>query len=173
MPVRSRRWASKSSTVTSGHFYRPEDLAAFLADSYSVAWHQALLADPSRLVWVADDDGELVGCGIARPCKLPVPALEPRAGEIQRLDLRAEWHGHGNGSRLPEQLLRELQNRGYAPLYVGVWSQNFGAWRLYARYGFRQVGDDWFLVGRHRDHEFILRQGRAGEAAARAVAARA
>lgn len=145
-------------TDTFGHLYRPEDLATFLAVAYSVAWHETLLADPSRVTWVADNDGELVGFGIAGPCKLPVPDIEPRAGEIQRLYLRSEWHGRGIGSRLLERLLLELQRRGHAPLYVGVWSENFGAQRLYARYGFRQVGDYLFPVGEHRDHEFILRQ---------------
>jgi ribosomal protein S18 acetylase RimI-like enzyme len=145
-------------TETFGHLYRPQDLATFLADAYSVAWHETLLADPSRVVRVAVHDGELVGFGIAGPCKLPVPGLEPRAGEIQRLYLQADWHGRSIGSRLLEQLLRELQQRGHGPLYVGVWSQNSGAQRLYARYGFTQVGDYWFPVGEHRDHEFILRR---------------
>jgi ribosomal protein S18 acetylase RimI-like enzyme len=152
-------------TATFGHLYRPEDLAAFLAESYSVAWHERLLADPSRLTWVADHSGELVGFGIAGPCKLPVPDREPRAGEIQRLYLRAEWHGRGIGSRLLERLLLELQRRGHAPLYVGVWSENLGAQRLYARYGFTQVGDYFFAVGEHRDHEYILRQHSTREAA--------
>jgi RimJ/RimL family protein N-acetyltransferase len=39
-----------------------------------------------------------------------------------------------------------------------VWSENFGAQRLYARYGFTRVGDYFFPVGEHRDHEFILRR---------------
>ena len=44
-------------------------------------------------------------------------------------------------------------------LWIGVWSQNFGAQRFYARYGFGKVGDYEFPVGRVRDHEFILRRG--------------
>jgi ribosomal protein S18 acetylase RimI-like enzyme len=143
---------------TFGHTYRPADLAAFLAGAYSVAWHEALLADRTRATWVADSGGELIGFGIAGACKLPVPSLEPRAGEIQRLYLRGDWQGRGIGSRLLEQLLAELQRRGHAPLYVGVWSQNLGAQRLYARYGFNKVGDYFFPVGEHRDHEFILKR---------------
>jgi ribosomal protein S18 acetylase RimI-like enzyme len=145
-------------TRTFGHTYRAEDLAAFLAAAYSVAWHEALLADPARVTWLAEAGGEPIGFGIAGPCKLPVANLEPRAGEIQRLYLRAEWQGRGIGSRLLEQLLADLQRSGHAPLYVGVWSQNHGAQRLYARHGFSKVGDYYFPVGEHRDHEFILRR---------------
>lgn len=143
---------------TFGHLYRPEDLATFLAAAYSVAWHEALLADPSRMTWVAEHAGTLVGFGIAGPCKLPVQGLEPRAGEIQRLYLHRDWYSRRIGSRLLEQLLLELQQRGHTPIYVGVWSENHGAQRLYARYGFTRVGDYWFPVGEHRDHEFILRR---------------
>ena len=44
-------------------------------------------------------------------------------------------------------------------LWIGVWSENLGAQRLYARRGFEQVGTYAFAVGRVRDHEFILRRG--------------
>lgn len=149
-------------TQTFGHTYRPEDLAAFLAGAYSVAWHEALLADPARITWLAEAGSEIIGFGIAGACNLPVPNLEPKAGEIQRLYLRADWQGRGIGSRLLEHLLAELQQRGHAPLYVGVWSRNHRAQRLYARYAFKKVGDYLFPVGEHQDHEFILRRSQAG-----------
>jgi len=39
-----------------------------------------------------------------------------------------------------------------------VWSENFGAQRFYARYGFAKAGEYDFIVGRQRDHEFIYRR---------------
>lgn len=149
----------RTFTHTFGHTYRPEDLAAFLAESYSVAWHAELLADPGRDTWVAEAADGLVGFGIAGPCKLPVDPLEPTAGEIQRLYLRDDWQGRGLGTRLLERLLADLAARGRAPVYVGVWAENTGAQRLYARHGFVRVGEYFFPVGAHRDHEFILRRG--------------
>jgi diamine N-acetyltransferase len=44
------------------------------------------------------------------------------------------------------------------PLYIGVWSENFGAQRFYERYGFRKVGEYGFPVGTTVDHEFILKR---------------
>ena len=52
-------------------------------------------------------------------------------------------------------LLDQPQRR---TLWVGVWEENFGAQRFYARAGFQHVGDYEFPVGRVRDHEFILRR---------------
>jgi RimJ/RimL family protein N-acetyltransferase len=43
-------------------------------------------------------------------------------------------------------------------VYIGVWSGNAGAQRLYARHGFEKIGEYDFPVGQHLDREFILRQ---------------
>jgi ribosomal protein S18 acetylase RimI-like enzyme len=39
-----------------------------------------------------------------------------------------------------------------------VWSENFGAQRFYARYGFEKAGEYLFPVGDTNDLEFILRR---------------
>jgi ribosomal protein S18 acetylase RimI-like enzyme len=39
-----------------------------------------------------------------------------------------------------------------------VWSENFGAQRFYARYGFEKAGEYLFPVGDTHDLEFILRR---------------
>ena len=44
-------------------------------------------------------------------------------------------------------------------LWIGVWSENFGAQKLYGRLGFEKVGEYEFPVGGTRDREFILRRG--------------
>ena len=42
-----------------------------------------------------------------------------------------------------------------------MWSENFGAQRFYARYGFEKAGEYLFPVGNTNDLEFILRRARA------------
>jgi len=144
---------------TFGHLYRPEDLAAFLAKSQSVAAYAPLLQDPRVAVWVAEDaDGTLVGFLNAGPCKLPLPEREPNAGEIRQLYLRSSAQGGGLGTRLLVLGLEWLAAQGHFPLYVGVWSGNSGAQRLYGRFGFAKIGEYDFPVGKHLDREFILRR---------------
>jgi hypothetical protein len=53
--------------------------------------------------------------------------------------------------------LASVQHR--APVYVGVWSGNVGAQRLYERFGFRKIGEYDFRVGDQLDREFILARG--------------
>lgn len=143
-----------------GPTYAPEDLAAYLAASQSEASYGQLLADPGVGIWLGvADDGALAGFVVAGPCKLPVPEPGPADGEIRQLYLLARWQGRGLGTRLLTTALDWLQSRGHAPLYVGVWSLNPGAQRLYGRFGFEKVGEYDFPVGGHLDREFILRRG--------------
>lgn len=151
--------ARETFVETFGHLYRPEDLAAFLKTSQSVTAYAPLLKDASVAIWVAGDAaGALVGFLTAGPCKLPVPQREAMAGEIRQLYLRATAQRDGLGTRLLVTGLKWLAAEGHSPLYVGVWSGNFGAQRLYARYGFEKIGEYDFPVGKHLDREFILRQ---------------
>ena len=61
-------------------------------------------------------------------------------------------------ARLMDTAMAWLQQHGPRTLWVGVWSENLGAQRFYARYGFEKVGTYGFPVGRVVDLEFILRR---------------
>jgi len=144
---------------TFGHLYKAEDLAAFLKTAHAPATYDALLKDRRVAIWLAEKSPHgFVGYGIAGPCKLPAPGLEPAAGEIRQLYFRASAQREGLGSRLLTTMLDWLNAQGHAPLYVGVWSGNLGAQRLYGRFGFEKIGEYDFPVGKHLDREFILRR---------------
>jgi ribosomal protein S18 acetylase RimI-like enzyme len=149
--------AGQTFTDTFGHLYAPEDLAAFITDYQSVNTYTKLLGDSSVGIWLADvDEHEAVGFVSAGKCKLPVKDMDPRSGEIRQLYVLNKFHGNGLGSRLLKMALAWLEERAYEPLYVGVWSENVGAQRLYERYGFKKCGEYDFPVGKTRDREFIL-----------------
>ena len=60
--------------------------------------------------------------------------------------------------QLLETALAWLEHDGPRTLWLGVWSENFGAQRFYARYGFEKAGEYLFPVGDTHDLEFILRR---------------
>lgn len=91
-------------------------------------------------------------------CKLPVEHLEATAGEIQQLYVYAEFHNLRLGRRLMDIGLEWLASQGRSPLYIGVWSENYGAQRFYGRYGFTKFGEYGFQVGSTVDREFILKR---------------
>jgi len=146
-------------TETFGHLYPPEDLQAFLVGSHSVAAWTRTLANEKHAVWLARFAGTApIGFISVGPCKLPVACCEPTAGEIQQLYVLARHQNLHLGSHLMGVALQWLEAQGRSPLYIGVWSENLGAQRFYARYGFNKVGEYGFHVGKTVDHEFILRR---------------
>ena len=151
--------AARTFTETFGHLYPPEDLAFFLADAYPAEKQAVILAHPDYAVWLLEDDaGNAVGHAAAGPCGLPHPDVRPGDGELKRLYVLAAHQNGGWGGRLFDEAERWLLRDGPRTLWVGVWSENLGAQRFYARHGFAKAGTYEFPVGRVRDLEFILRR---------------
>src|SRR5262245_19808347 len=144
---------------TFGHLYPPEDLQEFLKRSCTSEACRKVLEDPSVGIWFASlDDSGPVGFVCVGACKLPVQNLEPGAGEIRQLYVLKQHHNLRLGSQFLNLALDWLVTVGRQPLYVGVWSENYGAQRLYERHGFRKVGEYGFPVGKTVDREFILKR---------------
>lgn len=156
---------------TFGHIYRPEDLEAFLREKHAPAVYRALIEDSACGVWLAkDESGAAVGYLVAGPCALPVPDMPEKSGELMRFYLLRDYQGAGIGRRMLEPALSWL-DRHFDHVYLGVFSENDGAQRLYARYGFEKAHEYFFTVGDHADHEFIMkrRPNAAGSGAAEDV----
>lgn len=150
--------AARTFVETFGPLYPPQDLLDFLAEHYNAERQQVILGHADYAVWLLERDGVAVGHAAAGPCGLPHPDVQPGDGELKRLYLVKDEQSCGWGSRLLETALDWLERDGPRPLWLGVWSENFGAQRFYARYGFSKVGTYEFPVGQVRDLEFILRR---------------
>lgn len=140
-----------------GSLYSRSDLDAFLEDGHSADAYRTLLADPAYALWIAEGEGgDAIGYAVAGPCGLPVADLPPRSGELKRIYLRASAQGGGVGGRLLAAALDDLRAR-FDHVYIGVFSENFGAHRLYRRFGFEKVGEYQFMVGEQADREWIMK----------------
>ncbi|MEZ5891780.1 MAG: GNAT family N-acetyltransferase [Parvularculaceae bacterium] len=145
---------------TFGHIYAAEDLARFLAQKQSPAFYEAFLADAENAVWIGEnDDGEVIGYCTAGPCSLPVEDMPPRSGELHRLYLRKSARGSGLGKAFMNIALEWLEGR-FDELYVGVFSENVRAQKLYQHCGFEKVAEYHFMVGDHADLEWIMKKSR-------------
>ncbi|MBQ1542058.1 MAG: GNAT family N-acetyltransferase [Caulobacteraceae bacterium] len=140
---------------TFGRLYPQDDLDAFLDEAYAIDKCADELAGTDEAVWLAERDGQVVGYAQAGRCKLPHAEVTPACGELKRLYVRAGEQGSGLGRRLLAEALAWLERPGRR-LWIGVWAENHGAQRLYARHGFAKAGEYQFPVGRVRDREFIL-----------------
>ncbi|MGO3126459.1 MAG: GNAT family N-acetyltransferase [Luteimonas sp.] len=150
--------AARTFTETFGHLYPPEDLAFFLRDAYAADKQRVILSHPDYAVWLLEDEGAAVGHAAAGPCGLPHPQVAAGDGELKRLYLLRDYHNGGWGSRMFDEAMQWLLRDGPRTLWIGVWSENVGAQRFYARHGFGKVGGYKFPVGNTLDDEFILRR---------------
>ena len=144
---------------TFAHLYPPEDLATFLVEAHGVERARADLANPAKAAWLVEAGGEVIGYALACPAKLPHQAVGAEDGELDRIYLLKAHQGGGLGSHLLAETLAWLEKDGPRTLWIGVWSENFGAQGLYERHGFKVVGTYKFVVGKTQDHEFIMRRG--------------
>ncbi|MBW8813214.1 MAG: GNAT family N-acetyltransferase [Caulobacterales bacterium] len=150
--------AERTFVDTFAHLYHPDDLAAYLVEAYSVEGTAADLADPDKALWLVEQDGEAIGYALAGPCGLPHADVTPACGELKRIYFRKDRQGGGLGKLLFGEVMGWLQSKGPRDVWIGVWSENHGAQRFYARHGFEKAGEYGFRVGRTVDREFILRR---------------
>jgi diamine N-acetyltransferase len=139
--------------------YWPEDLEAYLATAYGLEKTRRELTDANIAVWLAERDGQAIGYALAGPCDLPHSEVTATCAELKRIYITRDAQGGGVGSRLMSQALGWLERDGPRRIWIGVWSGNRGARRLYEHLGFAKVGEYYFKVGEAMDREFILRRG--------------
>ena len=140
--------------------YPADDLEAFLDASFSPEATRKKLQEPGSGWWVADaPDGQLLGFANTGPNTLPHPEGRPSHAELRRLYVSKAAQGMGLGTKLLALALEWMEAHTDGPLWIGVWSGNEKAQKLYAAYGFEKAGEYDYPVGRWVDHEFILRRG--------------
>lgn len=140
------------------HLYCAQDLDGFLAASHSPAKAAVEIADPAMRVHLAiGEDGALLGfCKLVLACGWPDHARAERVIELKQLYTDPAATGRGIGAALMEWALAQAATEKAGEMQLSVWSENDGAQRFYARYGFEKMADIHFMVGQQRDEEFLF-----------------
>ena len=140
-----------------GTMYRPEDLAAFLAQMHSDEVVAREIANPQARYCLAERDNALAGyCKLGLACGWPEYARGRHAIELKQLYTAPGATGGGIGSALMAWALAEAGALGADEIQLSVWSGNTDAQRFYHRYGFAHVADTHFWVGEQCDEEFLF-----------------
>ena len=144
-----------------GEANRPEDMARYLADTFSPARQAAEIADPASLVLLAEHtpaqgSAELIGYAHLAGGPPPAAVTGPAPLELKRLYVARAWHGQGIAQRLMDALLDAARARGGGTLWLGVWEHNPRAVAFYEKYGFRHVGEHTFRLGDDVQTDWLL-----------------
>lgn len=139
-----------------GHIYQPSDLERFLRDAYAPEVIAREIAHPDRLYRLAIANGRLAGfCKLALASPYAAYSDAGRPIALGQLYTHPDLTGQGIGADLMQWTLEEARRRDADAIQLSVYSDNPGAQRFYARYGFTKIADVDFWVGNHRDDEFL------------------
>lgn len=138
--------------------YPETDLEPFLEAGFGIEGTIKRLAEPGAAWWVADRDGELLAYANVGPNGLPHPEAQAGDVELRKLYVSRDAQGLGLGTRLLGEALAWMAANTRGAQWIGVWSGNAKAQKLYGAHGFEKVGEYDYPVGAWKDHEFILRR---------------
>ncbi|HKO58540.1 MAG TPA: GNAT family N-acetyltransferase [Thermoanaerobaculia bacterium] len=125
----------------------PEDLAAYLAQTYGKAQQLREILDDDVITLVTEEDGELIAFAQVRRGPAPECVAGPDPVELARFYVDRPFHGRGIAQQLMDAARAAARNLGGRTFWLGVWEHNPRAIAFYVKCGFRDVGSHLFLVG--------------------------
>jgi ribosomal protein S18 acetylase RimI-like enzyme len=134
----------------------PEDLAAYIATSFSVAQQTAELEDPASIFLIVEVDGRAAGYAKLHD-GTPEQGVEgAKPIELVRLYVSREWLGRGIGEQLMRACLDEARQAGHETIWLGVWERNGRAQAFYRKWNFRPVGEHMFQLGSDLQRDILM-----------------
>jgi GNAT superfamily N-acetyltransferase len=134
----------------------PEDMAFFLANTYSETRQREELTDPRVSTLFADVDGQTAGYAQLRAGHVPDCVTGPDPIELLRLYVDRPWHGRGVAQALMAAVDATALARGARTLWLGVWEHNLRAQAFYRKFGFFPVGSHIFLLGSDEQTDVLM-----------------
>jgi diamine N-acetyltransferase len=136
----------------------PENMAAYVAESFTETRQRHEIDDPQSRIWLARaEGGALVGYAHLRFGSWP-PASETKtpAAEIARLYTDRNWHGRGLGAALMKACIAVAREARVDVLWLGVWERNLRARTFYQKHGLRVFGEQSFMLGSDRQRDLVM-----------------
>ena len=148
--------AERTFRETFGADNRPEDLAMFLAATFTPEHQARELSDPAMQTLVVEEHGVLIGYAQLRSGYTPSCVSTDSPIELQRFYVASAWHGRGLAQQLMDRVLETARARGAKSLWLGVWERNPRAIAFYSKSGYVDVGSHVFVLGADRQTDRIL-----------------
>jgi ribosomal protein S18 acetylase RimI-like enzyme len=148
--------AKRTFRETFGAQNTAEDMALHCQTSYSESIQDREISSPDMTTFVAEENERFVGFAQVRRGVSPSCIIARSPGEIQRLYVESEWHGKGLARDLMHACIEEMKSRGSDVIWLGVWERNPRAISFYKKFGFVEVGDHVFPLGRDLQRDIIM-----------------
>ncbi len=136
----------------------PENMAAYLAASFTHKQLAADLADLRCIFEIAETDGVAVGYAMLRSGALPEKVAAEPSIELVRLYVSRDSLGSGIGAALMQACIDEAKHGGHQTLWLGVWEHNHRAQAFYRKWNFREVGTHLFQLGDDPQTDLLMQR---------------
>ena len=135
-----------------------DDLAAYLAATFTPERQRSELEDSRQRVFLLETDG--VAAGYAHLTRsTPDAAVTGESPiELARFYVDSAWHGRGLAQQLMRAVVDEAVRIGARTLWLGVWERNARAIAFYRKHGFVDVGSHPFVLGRDVQTDRIMQR---------------
>ena len=150
------KFAARTFTDTFGPDNRPEDMAMFLASTFSPDHQAREITDPAYVTLLAEIDGCLAGYAQLRLSTAPDCVIGPSPIELLRFYVDTVWKGRGIAQRLMAEAREAARKLGARTVWLGVWEHNPRAQAFYLKSGYRDVGAHDFMLGTDRQTDRIM-----------------
>lgn len=141
---------------TFGSLNTAENMDLHCQASYGEVIQAGEIADPNMMILLCEEHEELVGFAQLRWEQAPGCVLAKSPGEIHRLYVARDWHGKGIAQDLMNACIEEMKAHGSDVVWLGVWEHNPRAMAFYRKFGFVEVGDHVFSVGRDPQRDIVM-----------------
>lgn len=150
------RMGARTFRDTFGADNTAEDMAAYLARSFSPEIQAAELADAATDFLIAFAGDEPAGYAKVRAGSAPACVRGTSPLEICRLYADTPWIGRGVGGTLMQACLGHAASLGCDVIWLDVWERNPRAIGFYERWGFAVVGEQDFVLGDDVQRDLLM-----------------
>jgi ribosomal protein S18 acetylase RimI-like enzyme len=134
----------------------PENMAAYLAESFGPEIQRRELAEPDSRFLIAQSGGSAAGYARLRFGSAPESIAGRKPVEIARIYAGKAWIGRGVGSRLMQACLEEAGQAGCDVIWLDVWERNPRAIAFYRSWNFTIVGTQTFRLGKDQQRDLLM-----------------
>ncbi|HEV7890106.1 MAG TPA: GNAT family N-acetyltransferase [Pyrinomonadaceae bacterium] len=136
----------------------PEDMAAYMAASFTLERLTAELTDPLSIFFIAEVDGSAAGYAKIHPGETAEGVEGQRPVELVRLYVAQAWLGRGVGPALMQRCIDEAREMGFQTVWLGVWERNHRAQAFYRKWNFYEVGEHIFQLGSDPQRDIVMQR---------------
>lgn len=152
-----RRISIQTFRETFGSFNTPEDMSAYLTQSFSRERLLSELRNPNSFFFIVEDAaGKPLGYLKLNVGSAQTESMGSSYLEIQRIYVLTSEKHRGIGAALLRYSEDFARKRGLRSVWLGVWEKNQPAIDFYHKHNYHQTGDHTFQLGEDAQTDYVF-----------------